>query len=668
MPESSEKERYIALDRRGAARQHRGEEQRRGKPPECPESGKNGGEPCWVRKRAKNILEIPNPLDFTRFYEPSCESFCETIKVKEELLAAAVRYVRERGPNKVFQYERRVPESVKRQPASYALHFDSKPLFRRSLRTSDQGEMHTACVAVHLEFERKVAAATGQASIIPTTAPTAAIVAPRKVTQTDLDELSDLYRRLVVEPLERAHVRADADPTYAEEYERLIYDIELHAEDENEAIHKRGVGNGQHETPAETAVWVVENRGWDAPIGSQEFGAVVGAIRSGTLRGRREAQALIMGEAAPQLLNGKSRQTKAAPTLRDTVEAYLLQRNLPARTAVEVKSSLRQFEELIGNKPLDALTRGDFQTYIIHLASQSIGGKTVGSITRPASPSTLRKKIGLLRAAINHAIDTDKFTGKNPASGIKVDRYAAPPNKAIMPEKRRFRVDEMNLIFQHPWFTGCASPSRSHQPGNYRLTGSEYWVPVVAAYTGCRASELGGVMLDEVRLDGHYPHFVIRDNKWRRTKKGEARNVPVLDGLLELGFASYVERVRKSGAERLFPDWEQPSGKGTDRNDDNQWSNGRVIRSFNRTVIRQMLGDRLSSEARQEVTFHGFRGAFKAMLGNSEYKLHPNIIHEIAGHEKGGMDAIYVGEIPIEETYPAVRGCHYKGLTIPKII
>jgi len=48
MPESSEKERYIALDRRGAARQHRGEEQRPGKPPECPESGKNGGEPCWV--------------------------------------------------------------------------------------------------------------------------------------------------------------------------------------------------------------------------------------------------------------------------------------------------------------------------------------------------------------------------------------------------------------------------------------------------------------------------------------------------------------------------------------------------------------------------------------------------------------------------------------------
>lgn len=580
-------------------------------------------------------------------------------------MAAAVRYVRKR--NDVFQYERRVPERVKRDAGQFAVHFGSKALFRRSLRTTSIVEMHAACIPVHLEFEQKVAAATGKTSVAPISPPPAPSRNPlRKVTQADLNELTDLYRRLVIEPLERAHIRADADPGYAEEYERMIYDLELHAEDEERALHTRHGGNGQHETPAETAVWVIENRGWEAPIGSPEFGAVTGAIRAGTLRGRKEAQALIMGERAPRLLHTASAEEKSVPTLREVVDAYLKQRNLPARTATEVKSSLRKFENLIGNKRLDALTRGDFQTYAKHLASQTVGGKTAGSVARPTSPATLRKLIGLLRAAINHAIETDKFTGKNPAGDINVDRYATPPNKAIMPEKRRFRIDEMNLIFQHPWFIGCASPSRSHQPGNYRLTGSEYWVPVVAAYTGCRASELGGLMLDEVRLDGHYPHFVIRDNKWRRTKKGESRNVPVLDALLELGFASYVERVGKSGAERLFPDWEQPSGKSTDRNDDNQWSNGRVIRSFNRTVIRQMLGNRLPSDARQEVTFHGFRGAFKAMLGNSEYKLHPNIIHEVVGHEKGGMDAIYVGEIPIEETYPAVRGCRYKGLIVPQ--
>ncbi|TCM18164.1 phage integrase family protein [Novosphingobium sp. PhB165] len=549
------------------------------------------------------------------------------------------------------------------------MHFGSKPLFRRSLRTTSLAEMHAACIPVHLEFEQKVAAATGQVSVAPVTAITIAPGASRNVTQTDLDELADLYRRLVIEPLERAHIHADANPACAEEYERLIYDLELDAEDDAKALHIRGPGDGQRETPADNAAWVIANRGWNAPIGSREFGAVVGAIRAGTLQGRNEAQALILGETAPRLGNTVSSETQSVQTLREAVEAYLKQRDLPARTVTEVQSSLRLFEGLIGNKRLDDLTRADFQTYAEHLASQTIGGKTAGSVTRPASPATLRKRIGLLRAVINHAIDTDKFTGKNPASGIKVDRYAAPPNKAMMPEKRRFTTHEMNLIFKHPWFTGCksATPSQSHQSGTHRLMGSEYWVPVVAAYTGCRASELGGMMLTEVVLDSETPHFVIRDNKWRRTKKGEARKVPLLDALVELGFPAYVDRIRKSGAERLFPDWAPPNGKNTDRNDDKQWSNGRVIRSFNRTVIRQMLGDSLPSNARQEVTFHGFRGAFKAMLNHKDYGLHPNYINEVAGHEKDGMDTAYIGEIGIEDTYPAMRACRHNGLVIPKL-
>jgi integrase len=581
---------------------------------------------------------------------------------KEALLAAAVKYVRQR--NGVYLYERRVPLGVQKQAAHYAVHFDSRPLFRRSLRTKDQVEMMAACVPVHMEFEQKLAAASGTGTLRLATSLPSSPSLLRTVTQADLDELSERYRQLEVAPLERAHILADSSPKHAEEYERMVYDLELYAEEASDALSARGLTNSRHDTPAEIAVWVIQNEGWDAPAGSLAFGAVAGSIRAGIHRGRTDNQALLTGNAVPRLPIAPQASCNV-PTLAEAVTTYLKQRDLPIRTATEVQSSLRIFEGLIGNKRLDTLTRRDFQQYAEHLASQIIGGKTAGSVTRQASHATLRKRIGLLRAVINHAIQTDKFAGPNPASGINVDAYAARSNKAVMPEKRRFKIDEMNLIFKHPWFTGCASPSRSHQRGDYRLTGSEYWVPVVAAYTGCRASELGGLMLDEVRLDGDHPHLVIRDNKWRRTKKGEARNVPVLDALMELGFADYVERLRKDGAERLFPDWMAPSGKGSKRNDDKQWSNGKIIRAFNRTVIRQMLGHQLAAGARLEVTFHGFRGAFKAMLGHSDYKLHPNIIHEVVGHEKEGMDAIYVGEIGIDETYPAIRACRHKGLVIP---
>ena len=457
---------------------------------------------------------------------------------KDELLAAAVKYVTTRQG--VYQYVRRVPESVKREPAHYAHHFGSRPLFRASLKTKDQGQMHVAALAVHADFERRLALISGKlVHVAPE--PHAVLQSPlRTVTQADLNDLAARYRAVTVNSFERAYIKADASADDAAEYERILYNIELTAEEEAKALEAR-VGGGKASALMEDALWVIANDRWDAPSGSEAFGAIVGAIRAGTQQGRRDVQDLIEGKRTPQLTARRASSKPTAPTLNDAVEQYLSHRKLPVRTEVEVRSSLRLFEKLFGNKRLDELTRRDFQNYAEHLAKQVIGGKTAGSIVRPPSRATVIKRIGLLRSVINHAIDRDILAGPNPASGIKVDAYVERPNKAIMPAKRRLTVEEMNLIYQHPWFTGCASETNIHTPGKHRLTGQEYWVPVVAALTGCRASELGGLMLSEVFVGGVFPHLLIRDNKYRRTKEGYQRKVPVLDALLELGFAQYFE-------------------------------------------------------------------------------------------------------------------------------
>lgn len=73
----------------------------------------------------------------------------------------------------------------------------------------------------------------------------------------------------------------------------------------------------------------------------------------------------------------------------------------------------------------------------------------------------------------------------------------------------------------------------------------------------------------------------------------------------------------------------------------------------------------LIRRARREVTFHSFRDAFKTMLGLSNYRLPPNYKHEVIGHAKFALDQRHVGEIPVDETYPAVRACRYEGLALP---
>jgi integrase len=278
---------------------------------------------------------------------------------------------------------------------------------------------------------------------------------------------------------------------------------------------------------------------------------------------------------------------------------------------------------------------------------------------------TVKKRLGFLNAAINAAMDRREYAGTNPASAIKVDAYVVKPDLAIVPKKRRFKIGELNALFQHPWFTGCKSAAVTHQAGGFRLAGAEYWAPMVALWTGCRASELGGLRLAEILIDDPYPHFVIRDNQYRRTKGGYARDVPILDALIEHGFRDYLDRIRAMGADRLYPDWTSPKRTGDWNKDDAAWSNAKIIRAFNRTVIPAALQDVLIDGARREVTFHSFRGAFNALLASADYRLHPNLINEVIGHAKMQLDGRYIGDVPLDETYPAVKGCVYNGLVLP---
>ena len=250
-------------------------------------------------------------------------------------MAAAVRYVTTR--NGVYQYVRRVPESVKREPAHFAHHFGSKALFRASLKTKDQGQMHIEALAVHADFERRLSMISGKVIPVLCAAPPSSL---RTVTQADLNDIAVRYRAVTVNSFERAFIRADASAADAAEYERILYNLENAAEEDVKALEARA-GGGKASALMEDALWVIANDRWDAPSGSEAFGAIVGAIRAGTQQGRDDIQALIEGKRTPQLTAPRAAAKPAVPTLNDAVYQYLDHRKLPVRTEAEVKSSLR---------------------------------------------------------------------------------------------------------------------------------------------------------------------------------------------------------------------------------------------------------------------------------------------------------------------------------------
>lgn len=573
-------------------------------------------------------------------------------------MTATLPYIRERDG--VFQYERRVPLRVQRDHALYAAEFQCRPLFRRSLRTKRIDEAAIAYHSAHGTFEAMIAT---PAALCRHETPH---LPARIVTNEDLATIAERYAAITVAPFETMHRRANVSAAAADELARLESDLEMDGEAIKGSLRSREVDpTALVIQPATEAEILIAEQGFFAPLGSEYRGAIVGAVRNGIERGYKRVSALAQGEVLPTL------GTAVAPLkpvsglmIADAVERYVTDRKPTIKTISEIRLALRQFEQAVGCKSLAAITRSDAHNFVRFLSEQSVGGKTPGSIIRPLSEQSIIKRMQMLARAIDHMRDRGLFDGDNVLKGIKTTAYAKPVDKSVMPTKRRLQISELNAIFAHPWFTGCASPQDIYTAGNHRLKGAEFWAPIIALFTGCRAAELGGLKVNEVMIDDEFPHLIIRDNEYRRTKSKRTRRVPILDALIELGFATYLNGIRIAGHDRLFPDWSARTRKGSGEGDYPAWSNSTIIRSFNRHVIPSSLVDKLPTNARREVTFHSLRGAFKAMLvaGN---RVSLSIANEIIGHSSSELDERYLGEITIEETYPVVHSCTFKRLCLP---
>ncbi len=578
-------------------------------------------------------------------------------------MAGHIKYVRKRA-NGIFEYHRRVPAMIVGHSGAYQKAFDSRPLFRRSLGTRCQSQAMVAAQIPHTEFERLVHSANAIAGTSVALRPATGRFT-RPVTTAYLDSLRAAVKNRTTSRWRRLKIAAESSNTAREDLGEMAREREIYASDLRDVL--------LHYQPSETpksprlpniAAMVeaeVENELLHAPQGSTAFDAISRAIREGLIAGEREVDEML-SDSASSLPSNVTKSATQAPRLSEVVEAHanVLTKK---RSLAELDGAKKVFISLHGDLRLNEISRRHFLDLCSAEASREIGGKDSESVSRPVSAQTIKKKVSLLRASINRAIKTGQYEGANPAAQIDASMFAKPAAPHLMPDKRPLEVQEINSILEHPWFVGCESKTQTHKLGSYRLSGMHFWVPILAIYTGCRAGEIGGLRVSEVRLEDQCPHIAIVNNEFRSTKGSYTRLIPIFDVLLNIGFADFVSTARQNGSTRLFEDWLPPRGKIDP--DATPWSNASLLRSFNRTVIPQSLGDRLQSGARREVTFHSLRGAFKTMLQRKEWGLPPNYINEVVGHAKDALDRRYVKSIPISETYPAMRGCNYQGIKIP---
>lgn len=123
------------------------------------------------------------------------------------------------------------------------------------------------------------------------------------------------------------------------------------------------------------------------------------------------------------------------------------------------------FVNVVGDKPIDDITRDDVRSFLDTLSKQQVGAAS--GRTRPITRETVQSYITQISSSLTWAIDRGWMSDPNPAKGFKVGQWAS--SSAPQEKRRRFSLSELNALFEHPWFAGCEASSRSYRPGSFML-------------------------------------------------------------------------------------------------------------------------------------------------------------------------------------------------------
>ncbi|MEP0321835.1 DUF6538 domain-containing protein [Bauldia litoralis] len=133
-----------------------------------------------------------------------------------------------------------------------------------------------------------------------------------------------------------------------------------------------------------------------------------------------------------------------------------------------------------------------------------------------------------LKSVFGWALDNRRIE-TNPAQGVTVKR-----SKKVWTREKGFTPDEAKAILTH---------ALHHERGREapKTFAAKRWVPWLCAYTGARVGEIVQLRKKDVRSErGHWMITITPEAGTVKTK--EAREVPLHEHLIELGFGDFVER------------------------------------------------------------------------------------------------------------------------------
>lgn len=301
----------------------------------------------------------------------------------------------------------------------------------------------------------------------------------------------------------------------------------------------------------------------------------------------------------------------------------------------EVERSLRDLFELMGDMPIAAFDVNQARLLKDRLSRcpQYFGlrpefkGKTLlqvvesGSTYKTVTAVTVNNRLRKLSAFINWC-KTNGYIQDNPLTGLKMMTGSAKEARLSFEQHDLIILLDLDALKtearKHPW---------------------RYWIPLLGRYTGARLEELCQLRTDDfVEQQGILCIRIDDTSEGQNLKNASSRRMlPIHPSLIGLGLLLHLEKVRATGAHRLFPELEPVRGKLGHA--PSKW--------FGRYKTKRGIDD-------SKKTFHSFRHTLIDDLRDAGVQ--DSLIKRIVGHEDSAVTfGVYGSRTPLKAMLEALQ-------------
>lgn len=237
-------------------------------------------------------------------------------------------------------------------------------------------------------------------------------------------------------------------------------------------------------------------------------------------------------------------------TVNEVIKMYAtsVTEKIGDKTQYEWANYHKKFAEWIGtykkntNFPMSQITKGDIGYYIHDLRSRQHFDIETQSMVRKIKDRTIQHKyLASLGTLFEYAQNIFAYPKVEiPTIGHGVFTKKDYKKTVYKSKYKPFTENELSIIFNPNSFLKQQRPA-------------DFWLPLLAIFTGCRIAELCQLTLTDITKIAEIWTISINDDENKKIKTEASRRIiPVHPILIKLGFLEYIEDAKSYGG-MLFP-------------------------------------------------------------------------------------------------------------------